>query len=89
MKYNILFVFICSFHLLFSADFNVKLCAFKNYKKSIFIKYNILKRIYQDPHEYVFLYRSIKNHNQNLTLKFVDLIWEEHICHVGMRIKKL
>ena len=45
---------------------------FKNSNKLIFRKY-ILKRIYQNSYKYVF-HKSIKNHNQSLTLKFVNSI---------------
>ena len=49
----------------------------------VFSKY-ILKQIYQISYEYVFSYRSMKNPSQNLMLKFVNSIWEDHMNAEGV-----
>ena len=48
-----------------------------NIKKSLFLYWDESMKISR---EYVFfIYRSMRNHSQSLTLEFVNSIWEEHI----------
>ena len=40
------------------------------------------------PHEYVFSYRSMRNHSQSLTLKFINSTSEEHMKTKSVKTKE-
>ena len=64
-----------------------------NYKFIKILKCQYLERIYWNeankiPHKYIFFYRSMRSCTQNLTIKFVNSIWEnKRLLHIA-KLKK-